>query len=298
MRDGDFINQQGWMPDSINIILPKLAEHLVELSNPQKDHVVLDLASGSGTCAIRFAREAGTVYAVDNNKAQLKLCGEQAKKKGLNNVELIHKDLYELSFDDVKFDLISGIGAISNLRNPVCALQTAKQFLKPNGKIVLGDYFVPETIQELYGVLTSFMYGTRRHLIGYYQLMDILYESGFQVETLRPIRWVHPLSRHLREILERRDKKWEEKDQACLNEARDRYLQAFLDADGPTKKALNLHKKDGEWHFTFNCFALVAKPFEKDKGLEWEYFDTSVEMNNKRNPQTSSGASDPQSASL
>lgn len=251
-----------WKPDSITVILPAMTNSLLEMADVTAESLVLDIASGAGTCAIAFARRAAKVYALDIKPDQVEVCRAEAEKAGLSNVEVLLQDTCNLPFADHSFDLITGTGALSNIDKPEQALAEAFRVLKPDGQLALGDFLVPAQAQEVWGVLSAFHYGSRRPYLDYAQVQDLLYDAGFQVVKYRPLRWIDPLAlsmgkRDLPDVL------------------KERYYQAVLDMDAATKQALRLHQRNGNWVVVHDCFALVATRF-KGKPV-WEYEDVFSE---------------------
>jgi SAM-dependent methyltransferase len=247
-----------WKPGSITVLLPTFATHLVEMAEVVPECQMLDIATGAGTCAIAFAEKGVTkVNAIDIKPDQVDSCREQVVQKGLSNVEVWLGDARKLPFDDDSFDLITGTGALSNIDEPEKALVEVYRVLKPNGQLAIGDYLVPERAHEVYGVLSAFRYGSRRPLLDYTRVQDLIYEVGFQIVNYRPLRWLYPLKRQLRSH-------WPE----ILKE---RYCQAFLDMNLETQNALRLHQRGDQWVMVFDCFALVATKF-KGRPM-WEYSD-------------------------
>ena len=246
-----------WSPHDLTVILPALAKHLLDMVPVDNSTRVLDLASGSGTCALAFAEHAGIVSAVDISSKQVDACHAQVEALGVGNVEVHLEDAAHLSFPNGTFDLVTGTGALSNFDEPGKALAEAHRVLKSDGLLTLGDFLLPRHAQEVWGVLSALKYGSRRPYLDYFQVVDLLLDACFEIVQYRPVRWMYPIR-----SMDKRD----------LPEAlKERYYQAVQDMDAPTKQALRLQQHDGEWVVVHDCFALVAAKF--DERPRWQYED-------------------------
>lgn len=246
-----------WKPGSLVSILPALTDGVKQLVKPCQGLKVLDIACGSGTCALAFAEEGAKVSAVDLLQEQVEAAKAEAEKRELFSVEFIQADARSLPFENETFDIVTGTGALSNFDEPAPALAEVGRVLKPNGRLALGDFLLPERAQEIWGVLSTFRYGSRRPYLDYWQVQDLLYEAQFEIVQYQPLRWVHAPridNWGLSEVLQ------------------ERYLQAVHDMDLPTKKSLRLQTlKDGRWGVVHDSFVLVATTFETHP--RWEIRD-------------------------
>jgi len=259
MGIGDRSTNEIWTQENLTVILPAVTKHLTELAEVPVGANILDIASGSGTCAVAFAtlHAKSTVVATDVKDEQIDACMKHITAKGLKNAQVQREDAANLSFADEAFDLVTGTGALSNFDDPAKSLAEAYRVLKPNGQLAVGDFLVQEGAQEVYGILSALKYGSRRPLLHYGKVMDLLYDAGFEVTSYRPLRWIMPIEKKFASG-------WDEK----LKKA---YLQAHLDMNPETKMAMRLIQRNGRWVIIYDCFALVAKKYNGCP--EWEYED-------------------------
>ena len=102
--------------------------------------VVLDVGCGTGAISKDIANivsDSGKVIGIDNTKKFIE-SGKQTYKH-INNLELIHVDLFEFEPKE-KFDLIVSARVLQWLNNPKEALLKMKNLLKSNGQISILDY--------------------------------------------------------------------------------------------------------------------------------------------------------------
>lgn len=84
-----------------------LYNKIIELANPKKKDIVLELYSGTGTISTFIAKHAKKVYSVEINKFAVKDAIENAKINNVDNIEFIKDDAlkYVQNFNE-KIDLL------------------------------------------------------------------------------------------------------------------------------------------------------------------------------------------------
>lgn len=82
-------------------------ERLLKLAQPQAYWLVLDIATGGGHTALKFAPIVEKVIATDITPKMLEVARQFITEKGISNVEFKPADAEDLPFDDNIFDLIT-----------------------------------------------------------------------------------------------------------------------------------------------------------------------------------------------
>ena len=183
-------NTPHWKWSSNILILGHLARHLLAIARLNGQTKVVDIASGRGTCSITFAPNVSAVTAFDISEKQVKECNDKALDLGLSNIHAIRHDVQTpWPFEDHTVDVVTGVGALSNLDNPGLALAEARRVLKTDGQLLIGDFSIPEKVHEVWRALSSFRLNAPRPYLDYYGFLDLLYENGFEPIIYRPIRW-------------------------------------------------------------------------------------------------------------
>lgn len=106
---------------------------------------VLELGCGSGAYTTFVARaigKKGKVYALDIQPGMLKqLEGKLSKpqNKDITNVELVHANAKDLSFESGSFDLVYMIGAFQEMSDKKKVLNEIKRVLKPGGILAISE---------------------------------------------------------------------------------------------------------------------------------------------------------------
>lgn len=119
-------------------------DRLVEVANPQADWLVLDIATGGGHTALKFAPHVRQVIATDLTPKMLSAAAEFVHDQGVVNVAFEPADAEDLPFEDRSFDLVTC--RIAPHHFPDCAhfIQEGSRVLKPGGMMLVQDHVLPE----------------------------------------------------------------------------------------------------------------------------------------------------------
>jgi len=108
-----------------------------------KPKKVLDLCAGTGdfALAVKESLPETQVILADFAKPMLQLASD--KVKGKPGLELLETDALKLPFQDMTFDaVVCGFG-VRNLDNTEAALKQIARVLKPEGRVIILDFFRP-----------------------------------------------------------------------------------------------------------------------------------------------------------
>jgi ubiquinone/menaquinone biosynthesis C-methylase UbiE len=103
---------------------------------------VLDVGPGNGRYTIGAARRVGDhgkIIAIDIEPKMIARVRERAAMEGVSNIDARVADVYELPFEDATFDLIYMIAVISEILEPIRAMQEFYRVLKPDGSLVFSE---------------------------------------------------------------------------------------------------------------------------------------------------------------
>ena len=175
------------------------------------DHhsVVLDAGAGLGRISIPLARVVGKVVACDTSITRMRFLKKLAETKGLNNIETVVADIFNLPFKEESFDLIvmngllEWVGRTDLYNDPreaqIACLKICKELLKKGGYLYVGienrfalaylrgiDHsglrltnFLPRWLANKYTLFRkSHRYDTYTYNISGYR--KLLSESGFE----------------------------------------------------------------------------------------------------------------------
>ncbi len=113
-----------------------------------RDSVALDAGAGLGRISIPLARVVKKVVACDLSVARMRFLKKLAEAKGLNNIETIIADIFNLPFQEESFDLIvmngllEWVGRTDLYQDPreaqIACLKICKKLLKKGGFLYVG----------------------------------------------------------------------------------------------------------------------------------------------------------------
>lgn len=120
---------------------------LVEIAKPQPNWAVLDIATGGGHTALKFAPYVRSVIASDLTQQMLAAAEAFIREQGTNNIEFRQADAEDLPFEDRQFDLVTCRIAAHHFPNAAQFVLESGRTLKPGGLLLVQDMSVPEDEQ-------------------------------------------------------------------------------------------------------------------------------------------------------
>ena len=161
---------------------------LVDLARPASTDAVLDYATGAGMAGFVVAPDVSTVEAADELPDLLEEGKRLATELGLVNVAFTLVDLYALPYKDAAFDLVLCRNAFHLLPEPVSALQELLRVLKPEGRIVVIDPVVDQTVDKPFNEIARLREPAHRRHYRMEELEDIVARAGLAVCARGEIR--------------------------------------------------------------------------------------------------------------
>ena len=107
-----------------------------------RNSIVADVGAGSGFYTFRIAKRVpeGKVYAVEIQEGAIKYLQEKSKSLKLNNVQVVKGSAQSPGLPDSSIDLLIMVDVYHELEYPREFLQSIKQALRPDGKLLLLEY--------------------------------------------------------------------------------------------------------------------------------------------------------------
>ena len=119
---------------------------IVRLANPKTNYNILDLCTGTGDLAIKFAKEIPDcrIVGVDLCEEMLTLARKKAKKVKLDKkIEFINADVMNLDFKNDSFDIITIAFGLRNLPDREKAIAEMTRLVKPAGWVFMLEFCPP-----------------------------------------------------------------------------------------------------------------------------------------------------------
>ena len=119
-------------------------DRLVEIAAPQPDWHVLDVATGGGHTALKFAPHVAHVTATDLTPRMLEKARTFISEQGAENVDFKEADAENLPFADAQFDLVTCRIAPHHFPDAFKFVLECARVLKPGGLLLLQDHVLPD----------------------------------------------------------------------------------------------------------------------------------------------------------
>ncbi|MBZ0305742.1 MAG: methyltransferase domain-containing protein [Anaerolineae bacterium] len=119
-------------------------DRLIAIAQPQPHWIALDIATGGGHTALKFAPHVAHMTASDITPNMLDAARTFITGQGMTNVDFQLADAENLPFDDAHFDLVTC--RIAPHHFPDCArfVRESARVLKPGGLLLIQDQVAPE----------------------------------------------------------------------------------------------------------------------------------------------------------
>ncbi len=130
-------------------------DRLAEIARPRPGWTVLDVATGGGHTALRFAPEAALVIASDLTMDMLKTAREYIATQGARNILFSIADAEDLPFKAEAFHLVTCRIAPHHFLDCARFVKEAARALKPGGLLLVQDHVLPDD-QEAAEYVESF----------------------------------------------------------------------------------------------------------------------------------------------
>jgi ubiquinone/menaquinone biosynthesis C-methylase UbiE len=206
-------------------------DRLVEISDPQAGWLVLDIATGGGHTALKFAPYVRQVIATDITPEMLSRAKKYILDQGVTNVAFGPADAENLPFEDCAFDLVTC--RIAPHHFPDCArfVQEGSRVLKPGGLLLVQDHVLPEDVLSA------------RYIDQFERLRDPSHNRAFSRAEWQQMFDASGLDvRHVQEITKRHQLfPWAERQQ-CSAETIEQLIRLLVEA--PPKVAEWLQSRD------------------------------------------------------
>ena len=172
-------------------------ELMFELSDPQIDDSVLDVACGPGIIACEFAKKVFHVTGIDITPAMIEEAKNLQRERKIDNVNWRLGDVTKLPFEDESFSLVVTRYSFHHLIDQKQVLEEMKRVCKPNGKILIIDVTPDKDKIDAYNYVEKLRDSSHAGALTFDKLKGLMYEAG--LTNLKSIH--HELETGLESIL-------------------------------------------------------------------------------------------------
>ncbi|NLS76334.1 MAG: methyltransferase domain-containing protein [Chloroflexi bacterium] len=122
-------------------------DRLLEIAQPQADWQALDVATGGGHTALKFAPHVAWVVASDITPNMLEAARAFITGQGEANVSYELADAEQLPFEDERFDLVTCRIAPHHFADAAGFVREAARVLAPGGRLLVEDHLLPDAAE-------------------------------------------------------------------------------------------------------------------------------------------------------
>jgi ubiquinone/menaquinone biosynthesis C-methylase UbiE len=160
-------------------------DRLLELAHPQNDWLALDVATGGGHTALKFAPRVGRVVAADLTPAMLTAARSFIHKQGAPNVDFCGADAENLPFATNSFDLVTCRIAPHHFPDCFRFVQECARVLKPGGLLLVEDHLLPDDERAARYIDSFERLRDPSHVRGFadYEWRGMFLDAGLEVES-------------------------------------------------------------------------------------------------------------------
>jgi ubiquinone/menaquinone biosynthesis C-methylase UbiE len=119
-------------------------DRLVEIAQPQKNWLMLDVATGGGHTTLKFAPLVSRVVATDLTPKMLEVAAQFIREQGVTNAEFKVAEAENLPFEANTFDLLTCRIAAHHFPDAAGFVREAARVVKVGGLVLVQDHVLPD----------------------------------------------------------------------------------------------------------------------------------------------------------
>jgi ubiquinone/menaquinone biosynthesis C-methylase UbiE len=173
---------------------------LIELLEPRREDIALDVATGTGFTAIELAGKVRRVVATDITREMLAQAELLAKERGISNISFEKAEAGDLPYVDYTFDIVTTRRAAHHFHDVSKFLSEAMRVLNNSGRIGLVDMSPPEGTEEFFNKIERMRDSTHTRALTPSEWRSKVEEEGLRITHLEILdervsfeRWLYPV---------------------------------------------------------------------------------------------------------
>jgi ubiquinone/menaquinone biosynthesis C-methylase UbiE len=168
-------------------------DRIAEIADPRPEWLTLDIATGGGHTALRFAPHVRRAVATDLTWKMLESARRFISEKKVQNVAFTLSDAEAISFGAEIFDLVTCRIAPHHFSDCRRFVSESVRVLRPGGLLVIQDQLAPEDAEDARFVEMFERLRDPSHLRGFSrrEWVDMLTEAGLEVTHAEELTKIH-----------------------------------------------------------------------------------------------------------
>lgn len=150
-------------------------DSLVKEIQKSESGKILDVGCGNGNLFTCLPDGKYELHGVDFSENMI----EEAKRNCKTTAAFSVADAENLPFDDNTFDIIVCNASFHHYTHPNTVLKEMNRVLRPGGKLLIGDPYVPGIARPLINVLIKFSEKGDYHLYGFNEMQELFLKNEF-----------------------------------------------------------------------------------------------------------------------
>ena len=136
---------------------------------------ILDIGCGNANLFNLLSNNKYELYGVDFSEKMI----DEAKRTCNTKATFAVADAESLPFDDDTFDIIVCNASFHHYTHPDTVLGEMHRVLKCNGKLLIGDPYVPSPVRPLVNILIRFSEKGDYHFYGFKEMQNLFLKNDF-----------------------------------------------------------------------------------------------------------------------
>ena len=140
---------------------------LVKCAGAKRGEKILDVCTGTGDVAIRFAEtnQAAEIVGIDLSEEMLRIARRKALSNGFSRrIRLLRGDAFNLPFDDDYFDIVTIAFGLRNIGHHARGISEMMRVLKEGGRLLILEFSPPRS--DLFGAFYRLYFSSVFPVVG------------------------------------------------------------------------------------------------------------------------------------
>ena len=173
---GDYNNSSDgrFVAEMYDVIVEEIEKH--------PNAKILDVGCGNGNLFSLLSEKKYELYGIDFSENMI----DEAKRNCKREATFTVADAEKLPFDDNAFDIVVCNASFHHYIHPDAVLKEMRRVLRPGGKLIIGDPYVPGFARPFLNILIKFSEKGDYHFYGLDEMQELFLKNDFiPISSLR-----------------------------------------------------------------------------------------------------------------